>query len=152
MSRARAEARAPATKVAPLRPFLITRALLVAAIALVIGALRALDAPAVPELELERACARARGRRRAQEDACVVGGAHHLHLVGVFDGHDGGAASRSTTLAAAEIFKDALGDGATAAASRAVAKALETAIAKFDEFWARSSSSGGATVVLAASG
>jgi serine/threonine protein kinase/serine/threonine protein phosphatase PrpC len=152
MSRARAEARAPATKVAPLRPFLITRALLVAAIALVIGALRALDAPAVPELELERACARARGRRRAQEDACVVGGAHHLHLVGVFDGHDGGAASRSTTLAAAEIFKDALGDGATAAASRAVAKALETTIAKLDEFWARSSSSGGATVVLAASG
>ena len=52
MSRARAEARAPATKVAPLRPFLITRALLVAAIALVIGALRALDAVSYTHLTL----------------------------------------------------------------------------------------------------
>jgi len=50
MSRARADARAPATKVAPLRSFLVNRALLVAAIALVVGALRALDALAVPEL------------------------------------------------------------------------------------------------------
>ena len=51
------------------------------------------------------ACARARGRRRAQEDACVVSDVSvDLVVAGVFDGHDGSTASaraaRETTRAA----------------------------------------------------
>jgi serine/threonine protein kinase/serine/threonine protein phosphatase PrpC len=143
----------PAPAPGPMR-FFFARAVFIGLCALVIGVLRAFD------LELPRAtnapvnvppaCGRARGRRRAQEDACVIGTIEFeriVRFVGVFDGHDGDEASTTAAGRLSQTLEETL------ATSVDVADAVRATVKRMDEDWNRvnSSSSAGTTVVIAAS-